>query len=161
MRIHNSNENDICYECQEYHSHLIEISDPFLLCVNCLNKMLEILKDTEPPEENEEPVKILGPYRGATYYLIVNGCVVPHIELFKTPGTKEETDKRFEWTVLVDKRFSAYVTTDDLLGDWGFIVAQAMAIAAGYTHHGVGSAKANPFTMEYVMSDTGDDRLGF
>ncbi len=121
------------------------------------------MQDTENEDTTEptETVKILGPYHGATHYLIVNGCVVPHVELFKTPGLNKETGKRFEWMLMLDKRSAVYVTTDEIMGEWGFILAQAMAVAAGYTHHGEGSIKANPFNQEYVETATCDDDLDF
>lgn len=83
----------------------------------------------------------------------MNGCTVPHIELLKPGGVSEGFE--FDYTLLIDGRFAALVKTDELLNQWGYALANAMAVAAGYTHHGPESKPRNRFaTLAIEIEDS-------
>lgn len=67
--------------------------------------------------------------------LVVDGVVVPHIAL--------SDDIDGETWVMVDNRFCQPIPTELLLDGWGWLLAQAMAVAAGYTSHGPNSRPIN------------------
>lgn len=93
-----------------------------------------------PPKIDRELVKtveIAGPYISANdiHYLVVNGCRVPHILLW-------QRDDGITWSLNIDGRFSGDFTKDEIEG-FGYILANAMAVSAGYTHHGPDSKPMN------------------
>lgn len=82
--------------------------------------------------------------------LIVDGYAVPHITLIKANDN--------EYTIVVDGRFSKFVHRDDI-EEWGWLLAHAMAVAAGYTAHGKHSRRANPYNVQvgFIGTITTDD----
>jgi hypothetical protein len=83
----------------------------------------------------------VGPFKKEYYAITVDGYEVPYVE-----GRK---DSKGQWSLLLDGRFSIDVTEDEL-NRWMWILANGMAVAAGYTHHGEGSKQHNPFTRQIV-----------
>lgn len=87
--------------------------------------------------------ELLGPIPGrATYRLVVNGCVVPYVFLYQEPERAP-----YDWTIVVDDRWAADVTHDEVMR-WGYIFAQAMAVAAGYNYCGPDSQRVSPFARQ-------------
>ncbi|MCI0731011.1 MAG: hypothetical protein L0332_30380 [Chloroflexi bacterium] len=89
-------------------------------------------------------VQIIGPFRGGVYRLVVDGCQVPHIELHRPINAPQG------WELVVDDRFAADVSEDEVLR-WGYVLANAMAVSAGYTCHGPNSQPYNLFKRQVVM----------
>jgi hypothetical protein len=90
-----------------------------------------------PREEGTtKTVEIAGPYLSVNdiHYLVVNGCRVPYIELWQHDNGV--------WGLNVDGRFGSDFTKDEI-EKFGYILANAMAISAGYTHHGPNSQLMN------------------
>lgn len=81
-------------------------------------------------------VEIAGPYLSKLdlYHLVVNGCKVPYIDLWST-----ESD---DWSLIVDGRFGGLFTKEEII-KFGYILANAMAVSAGFTHHGPDSQPMN------------------
>lgn len=89
-------------------------------------------------------VEIHGPTVSEDYRLIVDGYQVPYVKLRRLKNNDEPTalDAMESWQVLIDDRLSAVVTKSEL-NTWGYILANAMAVAAGYTSHGPNSRPIN------------------
>lgn len=92
-----------------------------------------------PPKTDQELVKtveIAGPYvsAGDIHYLVVNRCRVPHILLWQRDNDT--------WSLNVDGRFGGDFTKDEI-ERFGYVLANAMAVSAGYTHHGSDSKPMN------------------
>lgn len=73
--------------------------------------------------------ELIGPFvRREPFHLVVDGCLVPHVEFFKEPeGTFE---------ACVDGRLSVLGLTETEIKKWGYVLANAMAVAAGLSHFG-------------------------
>ncbi len=98
------------------------------------------------PEERKI-VEIIGPFkRGDFYRLTVNGCEVPYIRLFKN-NPQNEWESQFEWYLILDERWGCFAHEEEIYR-WGSILANGMAVAAGYTHCGPNSRPSNPFSTE-------------
>jgi hypothetical protein len=81
----------------------------------------------------------------------LDGYLVPNLRATKVGD--------FEYNLIVGNRYAALIHVDDL-EDYVFLLANAMAIAAGYTSHGKHSRRANPYkvqTMEIGSVDTDAD----
>jgi hypothetical protein len=83
----------------------------------------------------------VGPFKKEYYAITVDGYEVPYVE-----GRK---DSNGQWSLLLDGRFSIDVTEDEL-NRWMWILANGMAVAAGYTCHGEGSKPCNRFTRQLI-----------
>lgn len=97
-------------------------------------------------------VELLGPMAGYTrntWKLIVDGCIVPRVDVHK------RSDTCGLLTVTLDERFSIDVPLEQI-NIWGWIVANAMAIGAGYSCHGPNSKLMNPFACRATRIDLGD-----
>ena len=69
--------------------------------------------------------------------LVVDGFPVPNLTVSRT----EENPQK--WLVNLDRRFAVFAT-DEELALWGWLLAHAMAVGAGFTSHGPNSAVRNP-----------------
>lgn len=76
--------------------------------------------------------------------LIVDGYAVPHITLIQANEN--------EFTICIGSVASKLVHRDDI-EEWGWFLANAMAVAAGYTSHGKDSRKANPYNVQSMNVD--------
>jgi len=73
--------------------------------------------------------------------LIVDGYAVPYIEVLEHP------DGHFSLTLMrpgCSPLFGMDIETEDELGRWAPMLAQAMAVSAGRTSHGENSRPHNP-----------------
>lgn len=82
--------------------------------------------------------KLIGPFAG-THKITIDGFHVPHIEAHP----KRESDSV---DLVLDGRFSITATQAEV-ERWGWFLAQAMAIAAGYSSHGEDSRPTNRYKV--------------
>lgn len=82
--------------------------------------------------------EIIGPFRGGLYRLACHGYVVPNIKLYKR---NDDVDL---WSIQLDERFEIDAPTDEV-NRWAWLVANSMAIAAGYSCHGENCQPLNPY----------------
>ena len=94
-------------------------------------------------------VQIIGPFRGDVYHLSVDGCRLFGVDLYG----RHDTDKK--WTVCLDGRFEIDVSEDEVKR-WAWLMANAMAISAGYTHHGPNSRPANLHATRFGSMSSGE-----
>lgn len=80
--------------------------------------------------------RIIGPFDH--YYLTYNGCIIPYITLRLISAEAKE------WNVLVADRICTQLSNNELCNA-AWLLANAMAVAAGYTYFGETSSKKNPF----------------
>lgn len=78
--------------------------------------------------------------------LVVDGYQVPHIAARKNGDG---------WTLVLDGRYAIDVTEDEV-ERWLWWVANAMAVAAGYTSFGEHSAPLNPFRRQLIGLSRGE-----
>ena len=71
---------------------------------------------------------------------------MPHVYIVARSDTEDKL------TVTLDGRFSIDVPIDQIQ-TWGWLVANAMAVAAGYSCHGPNSRLANPYGIHVVQLD--------
>lgn len=82
--------------------------------------------------------EIIGPFQ--QYRASHCGYEVPYISTYPTADGKLH--------VVVDNRFGTHLpVTKDELDNWMPILANAMAVAAGYSSHGENSVRPNPFKV--------------
>ncbi|HET8627408.1 MAG TPA: hypothetical protein VFL91_08310 [Thermomicrobiales bacterium] len=90
-------------------------------------------------------VGIIGPFV-EEWRLTVDGYRVPYLTAY--PGGAPDT-----WHLVLDGRFGVDVT-DEEPRRWLWFVANAMAVAAGYSSFGEHCRPINPFTLR--MSELGE-----
>lgn len=101
--------------------------------------------------------------------LDIRGPKLPHHEFtvngYKVPGvTGFETDDG--WNIVVDGRF-AITATHDEMERWIWLLANGMAVAAGFTCHGENSQPMNRYNTQVAQigaidtDGTGDDNDPF
>ena len=88
-------------------------------------------------------VETIGPFKDTYYKLTFNGYEVPYIKANLVPGTEDT------WLLFLDSRFGIEVSGDELRR-WLWFVANAMAVAAGYTSHGEHCRVRNPFMVKVM-----------
>ena len=104
-------------------------------------------------EDVEKDIEIIGPFtRGDYYYLTVNGCKVPYVRLFKNKP-QNEWESQFEWYLIVDERWGCFAHEEEIYR-WGSILANGMAVSAGYTYCGPDSKPLNPFSTKLTGLDS-------
>jgi hypothetical protein len=86
-------------------------------------------------------VEYIGPFEKVFFKLSVGGYKVPFIE-----GRK---NKDGSWTLVLDERF-AIDTTENEIANWIGFIANAMAIAAGYSSFGGGGVPHNRFKTKII-----------
>jgi len=85
-------------------------------------------------------IENIGPFQ--EYYKIsIDGYVVPKIKAYKSDDGK--------WSIVLDGRFGISASEEDV-DRWMHIVANAMAIGAGYSSFGESSQKMNPYSVKIV-----------
>ena len=89
--------------------------------------------------------EIEGPFPGERYFVIVGGYKVPHLELRKEPDQSE-----WDWCMVIDDRLGHLIKTQELFY-WAPAIANAMAVAAGYSCFGENCQPANPFKVRFGM----------
>lgn len=102
-------------------------------------------------------VKTIGPFHSRYYKLSVGGYQVPYAVVY--PTKDEQGNPALD--LVIDDRFSAVFTPEEL-EKFGWILAQAMAVSAGYTCHGSGKRK-EPFNTRMIdisttMSELPEDK---
>lgn len=85
-------------------------------------------------------VELVGPFTDDRWYLSVEGCKVPNLYMRKNGDV---------FTIIFDDRF-AMDTNEDEINRWGWLFANAMAVSAGYTKHGFGSAPLNKYGVGFT-----------
>jgi hypothetical protein len=92
----------------------------------------------------------IGPFEESYYSVVVDGYLVPNIKAYKTSENG--------WKLVLGDRFSILVTEAEI-NAWLWWVANAMAIAAGYTSFGENCQPSNPFTCRAIgisLEEIGD-----
>lgn len=100
-------------------------------------------------------VELHGPDMCNHYRITVDGVIVPNMFAYR----RADTDT--EWTVQLDGRFE-YDMDDSTLRQSMSLVANAMAIAAGYDHFGANSQPRNPYRTVLIglSADEGEELAG-
>lgn len=84
-------------------------------------------------------VRFHGPFTEPSYRLTVYGYKVPHMRAELLAGTEDH------WNLVLDGRFMLPEVSGDEIRRWLPFLANAMAIAAGYSAHGEHARKSNPY----------------
>ena len=103
---------------------------------------------SEYRNDNNDTVEIIGPFRGDVYRLSVNGCRLYKVEL--TPMAPPENWDEDSFFLKIDGRFAKENVSRDEIKRWGYILANAMAVSAGYTHHGPDSQPMNKHSVQFT-----------
>ncbi len=90
-------------------------------------------------ENTKHSIDLHGPFHQEYHVASVGGYEIPNLKILKRKGKNDGIS-----TVLLDNRFSIDVP-EDQLDPWLWIVANAMAIGAGYSSHGENSCEVNPY----------------
>ena len=103
--------------------------------------------------EADGAVELIGPFI-EEHKITVGGYVAPHLRAVLQSGTEDV------WTICCDGRF-LMEAPDAEVKRWLWFVANAMAVAAGYTNHGKGARPQNLYEVqmsriEFVDHDGGD-----
>lgn len=96
-------------------------------------------------------VRTIGPFVD-TYRLVVDGSRVPYTEI------RPSNPKLTEWHITVDGRFGIDVDSERLT-EFGWFLANAMAVAAGWTCHGDAAERINPHNR--VVHELSADNVDF
>lgn len=80
---------------------------------------------TQFPPPPEQPPLLIGPFE--TYHVMVDGRVIPRLTGWR------EGDKTW---LCVDRRFGGEFSTEEDARQAARLIAEAMAVAEGYTHMG-------------------------
>jgi hypothetical protein len=90
-------------------------------------------------------IELIGPFNPEYYKPTVDGYEIPKLTVIRKTGAKDG-----EVSVILDDRFIIDVP-EDQLDPWLWIVANAMALGAGYSCHGENSVKEpNQFKRKLV-----------
>lgn len=93
----------------------------------------------EPVSVPVKLVDLFGPFaHGNHYEVMVEGQSIPGIKVYETDDG--------QLSVTLDGRFGV-TTTRDELERWAWFIANAMAVAAGYTCFGRDARPSNPFGL--------------
>ena len=96
-----------------------------------------------------ERFDMVGPFDDSFNYRVkVDGCEVPYIRASMMKGTEDR------WVLCLDNRFMLEVPHDEVQR-WMWFVADAMAVAAGWSCHGKQGRRMNPFAVGMVEIDDG------
>jgi hypothetical protein len=105
------------------------------------------------PEDAKKDIEIIGPFaRGDYYYLSVNGCRAPYVRLFKNQP-QNEWEAQFEWYLILDERWGCFAHEEEIYR-WGSILANGMAVSAGFTYCGPDSKPLNRFSTKLIGLDS-------
>ena len=95
----------------------------------------------KPSEPSKTEVRVIGPFE--RFKVKVDGYIVPRLEIVPVEGTDGDLDGELV-TVLVDEHFCGFCTKEEVQR-WAPLIANAMAVASGFTCHGENSRPANPY----------------
>lgn len=96
-------------------------------------------------EKNKHSIDLVGPFIDEYYQPAIGGYQIPNLRILRKKGAQDGIA-----TVVLDNRFHIDVP-EDQLDPWLWIVANAMAIGAGYSCHGENSVKdPNPFKVRLI-----------
>lgn len=94
---------------------------------------------------SESKLSLVGPFKDEYFQPSIGGYEIPNVRVLHKTGAQDGIS-----TVVLDRRFVIDVPYDQL-DPWLWIVANAMAIGAGYSCHGENSVKdPNPFKRKLV-----------
>lgn len=86
--------------------------------------------------------------------LTYDGYKIPNVRM--TEQTEDEAPegefREVGWYLILDDRFAITVPRTSELGRWAPILANAMAVAAGFTSHGPNSVVRNPHGPSVVSA---------
>ena len=96
---------------------------------------------------------MVGPFdQSFDYRIKVDGCEVPYIKASLMKRTEDT------WVLELDRRYLLEVKHEEV-ERWMWFVANAMAIAAGWSCHGKQGRRMNPFAVGMVeLGDEWDER---
>ncbi len=97
-----------------------------------------------PHDPLDASVDTIGPFYARYYKLSVSGYQVPYIVVYPTQDG--------QWDLTVDNRFTATFTQEEI-EKFGWILAHAMAVSAGYVCHGSGK-RIEPFNTRMIGVST-------
>lgn len=89
----------------------------------------------------EHTTKLIGPFRNDEYVLSVDGYQVPLIKAYPMEDGG--------WAVHLDERFYTELTLEEI-EQTGWLLANAMAIAAGYSCFGENCVPSNPYKTQLI-----------
>lgn len=90
-------------------------------------------------------IATVGPFHSEHYEVTIDGYQVPKLKALKRKGAQDGII-----TLVLDGRFAIDIP-DDQLDPWLWLVANAMAIGAGYSCFGENSVKdPNPFKVKLL-----------
>lgn len=105
-----------------------------------------MFEELPSPEEQlglpEPAVQAIGPWVDS-YRLTVYGYEVPYLEAHLDPGTEDQ------WSLSLDHRYGLDCSHAEL-ERWLPFLANAMAVAAGYTSFGEHAQPTNPFHKRLI-----------
>ena len=109
--------------------------------------MSEIVNFPEPPKGPFYP-KIHGPFE-PEHYVSIAGYKVPHVTVKPQPDGKIG--------VSVDNRFYLEPVPEEEFSRWIWLLANAMAVAAGYTAHGEHCRPTKDLEYKTQMGELGGE----
>lgn len=87
------------------------------------------------------------------HQVTIDGYLVPGVEV-------QELQESGQWNLMLDGRFGVTAESIEELHRWVWIVANAMAVGAGYSCHGENSIyRPNPYRLK-VMAIGGNETTG-
>jgi hypothetical protein len=110
-----------------------------------LQEARELLADV-PPIPPPTKVEFIGPFgTGTRHYVTIDGFRVPYIAAHREIGGADDG----LMSLLLDDRFG-FNATEDECRHWLPFLANAMAIAAGYSSFGAHAGRDNPFRHRLI-----------
>lgn len=102
---------------------------------------------------NPNKIEMVGPFTEEYHVPTINGYKIPNLKILRKKGAQDGIA-----TVLLDERYAIDVP-DDQLDPWLWIVANAMAVGAGYSSHGENSTRDwNPYKVKLIgLSELPED----
>jgi hypothetical protein len=106
--------------------------------------MLERLEErmNNDYEQLDARVERVGPFNESYYKITIGGYLVPYIKAYKNIDGS--------WTLLLDGRFAIDIQNEEEIQRWVWWVANAMAIASGYSCFGANSAPIDLFNRQLI-----------
>jgi hypothetical protein len=93
----------------------------------------------------DNKISLVGPFSEEYHRATIAGYEIPNLKFLRRSGANDGLA-----TVLLDNRFAIDVP-EDQLDPWLWIVANAMAISAGFSCHGENSTKDwNPYRRKLI-----------
>lgn len=100
--------------------------------------------DGEPPTVELVP-RYVSDVSSGFHAVLVEGIEVPRLKVMELePGTPGGLETERSYVLTVDDRFGTIAVPYEELWRWLWVMAQAMAVSAGFTNHGPEARLANP-----------------